>query len=127
VWPPLLVQSNSRSWQCIYHWLRSNQEYLTCPLCKSGLELSSVRPILLKNEPPEKEEFGIPPRPRPFRKVKNKKDMREIPKSILSMGMNVQRGVLLAGYGIFPSVYQCLLQNFKAPELHEDAINDKNL
>ena len=39
-------------WHCIYHWLRSNQEYLTCPLCKSGLELSSVRPILVPGEPP---------------------------------------------------------------------------
>lgn len=46
---PLLVISGSFSWQCIYHWLRSNQEYLTCPLCKSGLELSSVRPILVKD------------------------------------------------------------------------------
>jgi len=31
------------------------------------------------------------------------------------MGMNVQRGVMLAGYGIFPSVYQCLFQNFVKP------------
>ena len=46
---PLLVALFPLSWACIYHWLRSNQEYLTCPLCKSGLELSSVRPILTQN------------------------------------------------------------------------------
>jgi hypothetical protein len=36
------------------------------------------------------------------------------------MGMNVQRGVMLAGYGIFPSVYQCLRQNYKPAEPNED-------
>lgn len=109
----ILVHPFLPSWQCIYHWLRSNQEYLTCPLCKSGLELSSVRPILIPNEPPEKDEGGVPPRPRPFKKVKQAKNLRDIPKAIMAMGMNVQRGVMLAGYGIFPSTYQCLFHNFK--------------
>lgn len=31
------------------------------------------------------------------------------------MGLNVQRGVMLAGYGIFPSAYLSLFHNFKAP------------
>lgn len=114
------------SWQCIYHWLRSNQEYLTCPLCKSGLELSSVRPILIKNQPPEKDEGGVPPRPRPFKKIKQNKNLRDIPKTILSMGMNVQRGVMLAGYGIFPSAYQCLFHNFKEPQMGQDRIGNSN-
>ena len=35
------------------------------------------------------------------------------------MGMNLQRGVLLAGYGVFPSVYQCLFQHHKAPQERE--------
>lgn len=30
--------------------------------------------------------------------------------------MNVQRGVLLAGYGIFPSMYMGLFHEHKAPE-----------
>jgi hypothetical protein len=42
------------------------------------------------------------------------------------MGMNIQRGVMLAGYGIFPSAYLCLNQHFKAPEMGEDIINESN-
>ena len=113
---PLLVPPSPLSWQCIYHWLRSNQEYLTCPLCKSGLELSAVRPILVKNEPPEKEEAGVPPRPRPGKRVKKSQNSGDIPKALLAMGMTVQRGVMLAGYGIFPSTYQSIFHHFKAPE-----------
>lgn len=55
--------------------------------------------------PPDKGENGIPPRPRAFRKSRVNKNMKQLPKSISNIGMNVQRGVLLAGYGIFPSAY----------------------
>jgi len=68
----------------------------------------------------------VPARPRPFRKVKQKKGLREMPRALVAMGSNVQRGVMLAGYGIFPSAYQCLTQNFKAPELNEDRMSDSN-
>jgi hypothetical protein len=40
-----------------------------------------------------------------------------LPKSIKNIGMNVQRGVLLAGYGLFPSAYMSLYQHFKNPKL----------
>jgi hypothetical protein len=46
-------------------------------------------------------------------KVKQGGVWKDIPKSILAMGMNIQRGVMLAGYGIFPSAYLCLHQHFK--------------
>ena len=45
-----------------------------------------------------------------------------MPRALVAMGSNVQRGVMLAGYGIFPSAILCLFQNFKAPELNQDRI-----
>ena len=50
--------------------------------------------------------------------------MNEIPKTLLAMGMNVQRGVMLAGYGIFPSAYMSLFHNFKTPEENEDRVSN---
>jgi hypothetical protein len=46
-----------------------------------------------------------------------------MPKALVAMGMNVQRGVMLAGYGIFPSAYLSLFHNFKTPLAHEDRLN----
>ena len=68
----------------------------------------------------------MPPRPRPHRKVKGSKNLKEMPKTIQAMGMNVQRGVLLAGYGIFPCNYLSLFHNFKDPEHNEDKVNNSN-
>lgn len=39
------------------------------------------------------------------------------------MGLNVQRGVMLAGYGIFPSVYLSLGHHFEPPKPEEDQLN----
>ena len=64
----------------------------------------------------EKAENGIPPRPRPLRKLKLEKDKHhKLPKSILNIGMNMYRGVLLAGYGILPSIYMMMFQYHKKP------------
>lgn len=88
---------------------------MTCPICKSGLEMSSLRPIIDPHGPLEKAENGVPPRPRPFRKPKASSVKKELPKSIANIGMNVQRGVLLAGYGIFPSMYMGISHQHKRP------------
>lgn len=77
--------------------------------------MSALRPIIDPNSPVDKGESGIPPRPRPFRKTKPSNLKIGLPKSISNIGMNVQRGVLLAGYGLFPSNYMCLIQKFKDP------------
>lgn len=124
---PLLVLLLLASWQCIYHWLRSNQEYLTCPLCKSGLELSSVRPILCPNEAPEKGEGGVPPRPRACRRARQAKKLDSVPRTITAMGMNVQRGVMIAGYGIFPSCFQSLFHNFREPEPSDSLLSGSTM
>ena len=103
-------------WVCIYHWLRSNQEYLTCPICKSGLEISMLRPILSPNEPPERQEDGVPPRPRiQIKRRKEKLKFDEMPGSVSALSMNLYRGVLLAGYGLFPSTISMAFQNHRKP------------
>ena len=103
-------------WVCIYHWLRSNQEYLTCPICKSGLEMGMLRPILALHEPPDRQEDGIPPRPR-INKKKRKvtRDFQDLPPSIAGLSMNLYRGVLLAGYGLFPSSPMMSMQHHTKP------------
>lgn len=64
----------------------------------------------------EKAENGIPPRPRPLRKLNVPKDKyHKLPKSILNIGMNMYRGVLLAGYGILPSMHMMMFQHHKKP------------
>lgn len=60
-------------------------------------------------------EGGVPPRPRPQRHIKQSKNTSEMPMTIQAMGMTVQRGVMLAGYGTFPSNYLSLFHHFKAP------------
>lgn len=80
-----------------------------------------LRPILLPREPVEKAENGIPPRPRPLRKFKLSKDkLNTIPKSILDIGMNMYRGVLLAGYGLVPSLSMMIFQSHKKPIANEN-------
>jgi hypothetical protein len=34
-------------------WLNSNQEFLTCPVCKNGISLKSIIPIYTKGEDDE--------------------------------------------------------------------------
>jgi hypothetical protein len=81
-----------------------------------------LRPIYSPNDLPEKTENGIPPRPRVHRKVeKRRKQGDELPKSIGKMGMNLYRGVLLAGYGIFPNCYAMLYQHHAKPEKPAEA------
>jgi hypothetical protein len=75
--------------------------------------MSALRPIIDPLAPIDKAENGIPPRPRPFRKTKPSNFKNSLPKSISNIGMNVQRGVLLAGYGVFPSSYMALGHLFK--------------
>lgn len=58
---------------------------------------------------------GVPPRPKPKRnqQVPNPAAIGAgLPNSIANIGANLHRGVLLAGYGLFPSVaMQALQQN----------------
>ena len=46
--------------------------------------------------------------------------------TLQAMGMTVQRGVMLAGYGIFPSNYLSLFHNFEEPKQNEDRIGNSN-
>lgn len=42
------------------------------------------------------------------------------------MGLNVQRGVMLAGYGIFPSVYLSTGHHFEEPQPGEDRLTNSS-
>lgn len=113
-------------WNCIYLWLRSNQQYLTCPICKSGLQIPMLRPIYYPNQPQQKSENGIPARPRiQKKKIRNFKP-QDLPKSISKQGMNLYRGVLLAGYGMLPG-YVAMNFNYHARALPNEGPLGSNL
>jgi len=98
--------------------LNSNQEYLSCPVCKNGCNHKALIPIYTKHEeneqtPLRKRPEGIPPRPLPER--------REPQRNNNAMGsngnffsanaaLNLQSGVLIAGPGLFPSLFNLLFQ-----------------
>ena len=75
-----------------------------------------LRPIYYPGEPVEKSEKGIPPRPRAIKKNRVAHNYSgELPKSISKIGMNLYKGVLIAGYGLLPSCYSMFRQKHIRP------------
>lgn len=75
-----------------------------------------LRPIYYPGEPPEKAEKGIPPRPRAIKKVRAHRNYAGgLPKSIAKIGMNLYKGVMIAGYGLLPSCYSMIYQKHVRP------------
>ena len=77
--------------------------------------MSSLRALVTPEDPPEKMENGVPARPKAFIKQRAPTNKVEsLPKSIANIGMNLQRGVLIAGYGLFPCMVFNWMANFRA-------------
>jgi len=113
-------------WPCIYSWLASDQEFLSCPVCKNGISIKSLIPLYTKEEDqnnengntivPEKKgrPVGVPNRPTPQRTTPSRNANMLLNSnnafSSNDMSMNLQSGVLLAGFGFFPSLFNLVFQ-----------------
>ncbi|CAD8160081.1 unnamed protein product [Paramecium octaurelia] len=90
-------------WPCIFSWLNSNQEFLTCPVCKNGCSKNSLIPLYSKDEAKTNKprDPNIPPRPKPGRNdpVRNNNQIGQ---------NNLANGAMIAGYGLFPSLFNLI-------------------
>ena len=48
--PVITMCGHIYCWPCIYTWLNSNRETLTCPVCKNGISTDELVPIYTRNE-----------------------------------------------------------------------------
>jgi len=105
-------------WACIYSWLNNDQEFLSCPVCKNGVTIAGLIPIYTKHEDPNLllkkiRPEGVPARPLPKRQnpQRNSNAIGSDGNFMRSnLGMNLQNGVLVAGYGLFPSLFNLIFQ-----------------
>ncbi|KAM3139746.1 E3 ubiquitin-protein ligase rnf5 [Paramecium bursaria] len=115
--PMLTTCGHLYCWPCIYSWLNSNQEFLTCPVCKNGCSRQSLIPLYSKQEVVKKQrDPNIPSRPKPGRSEPIRNNQNQ------NANNNLDNGTMIAGYGLFPPLYiqaHSIDTNIEEDEPHE--------